>query len=95
MIYITYGYATCLYFDVFHLKNQIFEFLSWKHNCDGFKNVVVCKSDRRTIFLYQKNLIHPNINHLSTVETTFLKNNIMQLFAVMNLFFNSETLYQS
>jgi hypothetical protein len=40
----------------------------------------------QTFFLNQKNLENPNFNHLSTVKTIFLKNTLMQVFAVKDLF---------
>jgi hypothetical protein len=46
-------------------------------------------------YLHQKNLENQNIYHLSTVKTTFLKNSLMQVFAMKDLFFNSETLHES
>jgi hypothetical protein len=59
-----------------------------------FKNIVACMRYRRAFILYQKNRENPNINHLSTVKTTFLKNTLMQVFAVKDLFCNSETLHE-
>jgi hypothetical protein len=41
--------------------------------CDVFKNVVAYKRDRWTFFLYQKNLKNANLNHPSTVKTTFFE----------------------